>query len=177
MAGRGLRLLTIGVLAVGGLLVLAGCTSAYDTITDNPGQARLSVWPENYDDVARNAAVWVEVTPLSARVTDFEIVEVYEGRRYNVPFTSSKREYSNEYLFCPTSNLSPRTRYEIWLQVDYRDEYRWKFDTTSGYAGDPGECYYVRNLSGGASIKSSESQGEIIQGETGWETYALPGQD
>ena len=156
-----------------GLLLITGCASSYNSLTNYPNQARLSVWPKNHDTVARNAAVWVEVTPSYARVTDFEIVEMYGGSRYSVAFTSSKRTYSNEYLFCPAQNLSPYSRYEVWLQVDFREEYKWRFDTSGCYAGNPYECYYITRRSDGAVVMSTESDAPVIQGEADWEPFEL----
>jgi hypothetical protein len=161
------------VLGIGGLLLTTGCTSSYNTLTDYPDQARLNVWPENHDTVARNAAIWVQVTPSYARVTDFELAEVYGSSRYPVPFTASKRTYSNEYLFCPTQNLSPWSRYEVWLEVDYRAQFEWTFDTNGSFAGNPYECYYVENLSHGATIRAEGTDEVVIQGESDWAPFTL----
>ena len=36
-----------------GLLLITGCASSYNSLTNYPNQARLSVWPKNHDTVAR----------------------------------------------------------------------------------------------------------------------------
>ncbi len=133
-------------------LWIAGCGgSAYDSI-DGPGAPRLSVWPEKGDTVARNAAVFVDVRPSSARVSGFELTEIYRGEAYLVDCSSSRRTYANQYLFCPTELLSARTRYEIWLEVDGAYRYTWSFDTGTGVTGDPDDCYYVEPTASGRGV-------------------------
>ncbi len=136
-----LRWLVLGM-AVAVLPLGLGCTSAYYG-PDDRGAPDLRVWPENRDDVPRNAAVFVEVIPTWAEVTGFELVEVYEGRYYTVDCSSMRREYANEYLFCPDRVLASYTRYEVWLEIAGYYEYEWSFDTRGYYEGDPNDCYYV----------------------------------
>jgi hypothetical protein len=86
-------------------LWIAGCGSAYDSI-DGPSAPKLSIWPEKGDTVSRNASVFADVRPTAARVTAFELSEVYNGQSYPVSVNSQKRSYANQYLFCPTELLS-----------------------------------------------------------------------
>jgi len=143
---RGRALLTVA--GVVSLLIIAGCYGAYEVTGGGAGAAKLRVWPENYQTVARNAAVWVEVRPSFAQVTSFTLYEVWDGRYYETACAASRREFSNEYLFCPDSNLSAYTRYIVELEVDYDTHYRWQFDTSGSYAGSSGDCYYVEPYGG-----------------------------
>lgn len=144
---------------------LTGCTgSAYDSI-DGPGAPSLSVWPENGNTVARNASVFVGVTPSSADVTGFELREVQNGREYIVSVNAKKRTYANDWLFCPTGLLSSWSDYEVWLEVDGEWRYQWSFSTNSGIVGDAGDCYYVEPRS--AAVRT------LTVGD-GFEPVALP---
>lgn len=155
------RALLVG-LGLAGLLAAAGCYGAYEVTAGGPGAPRLRVWPENYDTVARNAAVWVEVRPSFARVTNFRLYEEWGGRYYEVPCAASRREFSNEYLFCPDTNLSPYTRYVVELEVDYDTRYRWQFDTSGGYYGPAGDCYYVEPY-GGRTVSAKDAGGQPVR--------------
>ncbi len=153
------------VLIACGLVSVGGCvTSAYDPITNYPDSPRLRVWPENGDRVVRNAAIWVEVVPSYARVTDFALYEVYGASKRSVSFTASKRDYSNEYLFCPASNLASYSDYEVWLEVDRVHQYRWTFRTNNRYSGSPNQCYYAQPR---MAEVTSKGLGE-------WTPYAIP---
>ncbi len=164
-----LRWFAIGM-AVALLPLGLGCTSAYYG-PDDRDAPDLRVWPENRDNVARNAAVFVEVIPSWAEVTGFELVEVYEGRYYTVDCAASKRSYANEYLFCPSQVLASHTRYEVWLEVDNYYEYEWSFDTTGHYEGNPDDCYYVEPWSAdGVKAKSVRDAGDF-------EAVTVPGRD
>jgi len=152
LVGAGLAPLLLGV----------GCYGAYEVTGGGAGAARLQVWPENYDTVARNAAVWVEVRPSFAQVTSFRLYEVWDDRYYETPCATSRREFSNEYLFCPDSNLSPYTRYIVELEVDYDTQYRWQFDTSGGYAGSASDCYYVEPY-GGQAVSAKDAGAQPVE--------------
>lgn len=144
----------VALVASAVLFGIAGCSgSSYESI-DGPGAPRLTIWPEKGDSVSRNASVFADVRPTSARVTGFELTETYNGQSWPIGVSSKKRTYANQYLFCPNELLAAWSHYEVWMEVDGQYRYRWTFSTNSSVTGSPGDCYYIDPTASGLSVVS-----------------------
>ena len=114
---------------------LAGCPLTTEVYLDN--------FPLDGEVVARNAAVWVDVQPHSARITDFGLYELAAGQTIPIVVSTYRDSDTNEYLFCPVNNLAPFTDYEVYMEINGTDVFIWDFRTDGSFDGSPNECYYI----------------------------------
>ncbi len=120
---------------LGAVAALAGCPLTSEVYINN--------FPLDGEIVSRNAAVWVDLNPHSARVTEFALYQLSGGQSILVPVRSYRDPDTNEYLFCPVNNLDPFSDYEVYLEVNGTEIFTWSFRTDASFDGSPDVCYYI----------------------------------